>query len=337
MTASIDQPIPPGSPSTLWGLDRIDQRALPLSGTYSYDTDRPGGRDLRHRHGGPCHPYRFRWSRRPRLRRRGRRRAGGDRLQRSRNPCRRHRRRRPLYGVAKEATIVPVKVLNSAGLRHGLVHDQRDQLGDRRPPPRCPGGGQPQPRRATPTRRPDAAINALIADGVTVVVAAGNDALPTCNYSPGRVPNAITVAASEVDDDDADYSNFGPCNDIYAPGSSILSSLNTTDTAAGSKSGTSMATPKVAGAAARMTQTSPAMTPVAGVGGARRREHEGRAHDRPRATRTSSSTSRLPRRRLLPRRRPLPRPRPHGRSGPVTAVTASPQTARPRLRGRRPS
>ena len=63
----------------------------------------------------------------------------------------------------------------------------------------------------------------MIDDGITVVVAAGNSSQNSCSFSPARVPTAITVAASEIDDDDANYSNFGACNDLFAPGTGILS------------------------------------------------------------------------------------------------------------------
>ena len=70
----------------------------------------------------------------------------------------------------------------------------------------------------------------MIADGITVVVAAGNDAAPTCSISPARVSEAITVAASTIDDDDADFSNYGSCNDLFAPGVEIRSASYLSDT-----------------------------------------------------------------------------------------------------------
>jgi subtilisin family serine protease len=97
----------------------------------------------------------------------------------------------------------------------------------------------------------DRAINNLINDKVTVVVAAGNSNANACNYSPARVPNAITVAASTSADSVASFSNTGSCVDIIAPGAGITSSWIGSNTAENTISGTSMASPHVAGAIAR--------------------------------------------------------------------------------------
>ncbi len=102
-----------------------------------------------------------------------------------------------------------------------------------------------------------------INSGVTYVVTAGGSNSNACNFSPARVAAAITVGATTMTDARASYSNFGTCLDIFAPGSSILSAWNTSNTATATLSGTSMATSHVSGAAALYLQANPTASPAA--------------------------------------------------------------------------
>jgi len=96
----------------------------------------------------------------------------------------------------------------------------------------------------------DSAVANSIASGVTYAIAAGNSNANACNSSPARVATALTVGSTTTTDARSSFSNFGTCVDVFAPGSSITSTWNTSDTATNTISGTSMATPHVAGVAA---------------------------------------------------------------------------------------
>jgi len=107
----------------------------------------------------------------------------------------------------------------------------------------------------------DNAVSNAIASGVTFAVAAGNSNANACNYSPARAGAAITVGSTTNTDARSSFSNFGTCLDVFAPGSSITSAWSTSDTATNTISGTSMASPHVAGVAALYLQGSPTAAP----------------------------------------------------------------------------
>lgn len=151
------------------------------------------------------------------------------------------------WGVAKGVTLVPVRVLNckGSGTWSGVIAGVDWVSGQATLRPAVAnmslGGGF------------SSAVNAAVAgaarQGVTVVVAAGNSNADACRYSPSGEPSAITVGASTSSDARASYSNYGPCLDIFAPGSGITSAWNTGVSANNIISGTSMAAPHVSGVA----------------------------------------------------------------------------------------
>jgi len=104
----------------------------------------------------------------------------------------------------------------------------------------------------------DLAVNAAVEAGIHFAVAAGNDNADSCNYSPAAAENAVTVGASTLLDERAYFSNFGKCNDIFAPGLNILSTWIGSDHATNTISGTSMASPHIAGLLAYMLSLQPA-------------------------------------------------------------------------------
>jgi len=157
------------------------------------------------------------------------------------------------YGVAKKVTLVAVKVLNSsgsgtlAGVVQGIDWVTKDHAArgkDARSVANMSlGGGVAQTI--------DDATTASVAGGVNHAVAAGNNnGLSACNYSPARVPSAITVGSTQNNDARSSFSNIGTCVDVFAPGTNILSTWIGSNTATNTISGTSMATPHVAGAIA---------------------------------------------------------------------------------------
>ncbi len=242
------------SPTPSWGLDRIDQRNLPLDNSYTFPTTAStvhayiidtGIRFTHNDFGGraisgfdaidggtadDCHGHGTHVSGT----------VGGN-----------------SFGVAKGVTLVGVRVLDCAGsgtfaqviagidwVTANAIHPAVANM--------SLGGG---PDTAT-----DTAVRNSILSGVTYAIAAGNSSQNACNFTPARVAEAITVGATDITDRRASFSNRGRCLDIFAPGVSITSAWNTSNSATNTISGTSMATPHVAGAAALVLAAHPTFT-----------------------------------------------------------------------------
>lgn len=244
--------------SAPWGLDRIDQAALPLNGSFTYGTTGAGVRVYILDTGIRTTHVEF-----------GGRAVGaftsiadGN----GTNDCNGHGTHvagtvgGTTWGVSKQVTLYAVRVLDcgGAGTTSGVIAGIEWVTTNAIKPAVANlslGGGT--------SAALDAAVQNSIAAGITYVVAAGNSNLEACNYSPARVPQAITVGATTSSDNRASYSNMGSCLDLFAPGSSITSSYIGSDVATATMSGTSMATPHTAGAAALYLESAPLATPAA--------------------------------------------------------------------------
>jgi subtilisin family serine protease len=240
-----------------WGLDRVDQRDLPLNQTYNYDTTASGVHAYVIDTGllGTHSQFTNRVGN------------GYNAISdgRGTSDCNGHGTHvagtlgGSTYGVAKGVTIHPVRVLgcDGSGSFSGIVAGM-DWVAQNHVKPAVAnmslGGGANQST--------DDAVNRLHNAGVTVVVAAGNNNASACNYSPARAANAITVGSTTNTDARSSFSNYGSCLDIYGPGSNILSAWYTSTTATNTISGTSMASPHVAGVAALYLANNPNATPT---------------------------------------------------------------------------
>ncbi|MEO4206930.1 S8 family peptidase [Acinetobacter pittii] len=239
-----------------WGLDRIDQRNLPLDSAYSYlqtgsDTTAyivdtgilsthqqfsgrvlsgytaiSDGNGISDCHGHGTHVAGT---------------VGGS-----------------TYGVAKNVSLVPIRILgcDGSGASSNVIAGLDWILKNGKKPAvvNMSLGGEANTSL-------DSAVENLFNNGYVMVVAAGNSNTDACSSSPARVSKAITVAATDSTDTRASYSNYGSCVDIFAPGSQINSSWIGSNTATKVLNGTSMATPHVAGVVAEMLQSTPTATP----------------------------------------------------------------------------
>jgi subtilisin family serine protease len=244
MTADATQTNPP------WGLDRIDQRNRPLSATYTYNWTGSGVRVYVIDTGIRTTHTQFG----------GRASNVFDAFGGSGADCNGHGTHvsgtvgGSTYGVAKSALLRGVRVLdcNGSGSTSGVIAGVNWVTQNHINPAVANmslGGGA--------SSALDSAVNSLSNSGVPIAVAAGNSNADACGSSPARAANAITTGSTTTTDARSSFSNFGTCLDIFAPGSGILSAWFSSDTATATLSGTSMASPHVAGVAALYKQANP--------------------------------------------------------------------------------
>jgi subtilisin family serine protease len=251
-----------------WGIDRIGERALQLDGTFTYPSGGGNGVDAYIIDTGVQTTHnefsggRAIW--------------GANYADNSNTDCNGHGTHvagtvaGTIYGVAKRATVIAVKVLTCAGsgTNQGVIAGVDYTVTSRRNRGNRPsvanmslGGGA--------SAALDQSVSSAIASGISFAIAAGNSNTDACSTSPARVSTAITVVATTVVDQGANeidarasFSNFGSCTHIAAPGELITSAWIGSNTATRTISGTSMAAPHVCGAAAMYLANNPSASPA---------------------------------------------------------------------------